>query len=377
VHRDPIPTGSQTDQKTAPQPNNYGDALSKVAEAFLKTQLGQQMVQHFTEDDPLVKDASSFIKTPGGLVAAGAAAIGVIATLAATHQPLPAQLPAIPLDKLSSRLEGLKLQISYQGPVDHPTQAMVTLSYEGKSSEKKKKHSASESYRADTARMAADQDKFRAGLQPTSGPEADQQKKEAQWIQDASLRRAGTLPGSGHVWDLSQMGKNYPQYDLHMRGAHPTAQGGGTSSQAASDKREEIPVQRSALSSQEVFPERADVEAGLHSGGRPLDRETRRFMEERIGFDFSKVRIHSGAEAASSAAAVHARAYTLGNDIVFNEGRFAPRTTEGRRLLAHELTHVAQQSDACVAAVPARSYLPAGKMGAKRFPEETRRKDGR
>jgi Domain of unknown function (DUF4157) len=336
IHRDPTPPDPQTDAKTAPKPNNYDDAISKVAEAFLKTQVGQQMVKHFTDDDPLVRDVSNFIKTPGGIVAAGAAAAGVIATLAATHKALPAQLPAIPLDKISSRLEGLKLQISYQGPVDHPTQAMLTLSYEGKSPDKKKKVSDSDKYHAETARMAADQDKFRTGMQPKTGPEADQQKKESQMIQNWSLRRAGTIPGADHNWDLSQMGKNYPQYNLHMRKSSDTADD--------TAKKEEAPVQRKAMSDAEVVGDGADVDAALHSSSHSLDQETRRYMESRIGFDFSKVRIHTDARAISSARGLNARAYTVGNDVIFGSGRYAPTTFEGKRLLAHELTHTVPQS---------------------------------
>jgi hypothetical protein len=78
--------------------------------------------------------------------------------------------------------------------------------------------------------------------------------------------------------------------------------------------------------------------------GQPLSSESRDFFEPRFGYDFSEVRIHSDTGAAQSAAALHANAYTLGNDIVFNEGRYAPHGSEGKRLLAHELTHVVQQS---------------------------------
>lgn len=81
----------------------------------------------------------------------------------------------------------------------------------------------------------------------------------------------------------------------------------------------------------------------LRSPGQPLDRETRGFMEPRFGHDFSRVRVHTGAAAGQSAQGVNAHAYTVGHDIVFGVGRFAPETQEGRRLLAHELTHVVQQ----------------------------------
>ncbi|MDS0301099.1 DUF4157 domain-containing protein [Halogeometricum sp. S1BR25-6] len=68
-------------------------------------------------------------------------------------------------------------------------------------------------------------------------------------------------------------------------------------------------------------------------------------MEQRFGHDFSRVRVHTDAPAERSARAVNARAYTVGNDVIFDEGRFAPRTQEGRRLIAHELAHVVQQSN--------------------------------
>lgn len=80
--------------------------------------------------------------------------------------------------------------------------------------------------------------------------------------------------------------------------------------------------------------------------GRPLDPAARSFMESRFGHDFSRVRIHADARAAESARALDARAYTLGRDIVFGTGEYRPESLEGRRLLAHELTHVIQQSHA-------------------------------
>ncbi|HEX6370230.1 MAG TPA: DUF4157 domain-containing protein [Longimicrobium sp.] len=83
----------------------------------------------------------------------------------------------------------------------------------------------------------------------------------------------------------------------------------------------------------------------LRSAGQPLDPATRAFMEPRFGRDFSGVRIHTGARAADSAAATRAQAYTVGHSIVFGEGRFDPASASGRRLLAHELTHVVQQTE--------------------------------
>jgi hypothetical protein len=90
----------------------------------------------------------------------------------------------------------------------------------------------------------------------------------------------------------------------------------------------------------------ASVDRALASPGRPLDPTLQQDMERRFGHDLSKVRVHSGALAERSARDVAARAYTVGDDIVFGAGALAPRSPEGRRLIAHELTHVVQQSGA-------------------------------
>jgi hypothetical protein len=80
------------------------------------------------------------------------------------------------------------------------------------------------------------------------------------------------------------------------------------------------------------------------SGGSRLNGEDKMFFESRMGYDFSDVRLHTDSNAARSAQSINALAYTNGNNIVFNEGQFAPGTDSGKRLLSHELTHVIQQS---------------------------------
>lgn len=77
--------------------------------------------------------------------------------------------------------------------------------------------------------------------------------------------------------------------------------------------------------------------------GRPLDADTRSRMESSFSADFSDVRVHTGAEAASAAQDIGASAYTIGSEIAFAAGEYAPHTAAGRTLLAHELTHVVQQ----------------------------------
>src|SRR5207245_89383 len=86
------------------------------------------------------------------------------------------------------------------------------------------------------------------------------------------------------------------------------------------------------------------VHDALRSAGHPLDRSTREFMASRFDHDLSRVRVHTDARSAESAYAVHALAYTVGRDIVFASGQYAPQTPAGRKLLAHELAHVIQQS---------------------------------
>ena len=81
----------------------------------------------------------------------------------------------------------------------------------------------------------------------------------------------------------------------------------------------------------------------LASRGRPLDAATRAFMEPRFGFDLSRVRIHNDERANQSARSIKALAYTAGWSVVLGSGECAPQTTQSRRLLAHELAHVAQQ----------------------------------
>jgi len=82
----------------------------------------------------------------------------------------------------------------------------------------------------------------------------------------------------------------------------------------------------------------------LRSPGQPLDLKTRGFMESRFGHDFSQVRVHTDGKAAESAASVYASAYTVGDHLVFNQAKYSPNTYDGRQLIAHELTHVVQQS---------------------------------
>lgn len=103
-------------------------------------------------------------------------------------------------------------------------------------------------------------------------------------------------------------------------------------------------LQRAAVSpAPETVP--PIVHEVLRSAGQPLGASTRAFMEPRFGHDFSRVRVHTDANSARSAREVNALAYTVGDDIVFDHGRYDPETTEGKSLLTHELTHSLQQKN--------------------------------
>lgn len=82
----------------------------------------------------------------------------------------------------------------------------------------------------------------------------------------------------------------------------------------------------------------------INSAGKPLDHVTRSKMESKFGYDFKHVRVHVDSQADKSAQAVNARAFTIGNNIVFATEQFDPSSGKGRKLLAHELAHVVQQN---------------------------------
>ena len=108
---------------------------------------------------------------------------------------------------------------------------------------------------------------------------------------------------------------------------------------------------RSIVQRQEDDAEAA-VSTSLARPGQALEPAVQRDMESALGHGFGDVRVHTDAAAATSARAVQAQAYTVGSHVVFGEGRYQPGTTEGRRTLAHELTHVVQQRQGPVDGTP-------------------------
>ena len=101
-------------------------------------------------------------------------------------------------------------------------------------------------------------------------------------------------------------------------------------------------IQRKNEPTQAAYIE--EILPALRSEGKPLPQAVKNFFEPRFGQDFSKVRLHTNTSAAQAARSVNARAFTMGQDVVLGEGEYSPGTSEGKRLLAHELTHVVQQN---------------------------------
>jgi hypothetical protein len=329
--------------KPKTEEEKYKEAAKKVGEAFLETPPGKEIKKKAEE----LGDA--FISTLPGKVITGAAVAGAVATLAATHKGLPIGIPEIPLDKIKP---GLKMKITYEGPVDKPTKVMATFSFPlggGKAREKKPALTESEKFRAETARMAAEQAKFREGLK-TPEEKAAEEKMLYSYVASRMLRPdqltprtsplsfgvAGEQLGFQPVAPLpgprSSSGPWVPDFTLS-----------GETRAEEPKKKEEETVQRKASSDRELSTVPPIVDEVLQSAGQPLDPATRVFMEERFGHDFGQVRIHTDARAGESARSVNALAYTVGSHVAFAQGAFAPGSPTGRQLLAHELTHVLQQ----------------------------------
>jgi hypothetical protein len=162
----------------------------------------------------------------------------------------------------------------------------------------------------------------------------------------ADAERKEWVAGTGSHWSFSAVPVHSRQSSFPMEG-EPGWSGGLLQRKcAACEKEEEEKVSRKALDGRGACcgtKAPPIVNAALTESGRPLTPGAREFFESRFGADFSKVRIHTGGRAADAASAVRARAFTVGREVVFGAGQYAPATAAGSRLVAHELAHVVQQ----------------------------------
>ena len=129
-----------------------------------------------------------------------------------------------------------------------------------------------------------------------------------------------------------------------------------------------VRLQRDAGNSavSELFTSESPVLDALSSSqGQPLEPALRSFMEDRLGGNFGDVRIHTDERSSESAAAIDAKAYTSGSDVVFGSGQYAPETPSGLMTLTHELVHVMQQKAGPVDGTPAPGGISISNPGDK------------
>jgi Domain of unknown function (DUF4157) len=132
--------------------------------------------------------------------------------------------------------------------------------------------------------------------------------------------------------------------------------------QVEEEEEELLQTKRDAVDAVAVTPELEQAISSSRGNGQALPENSRTFFEPRMGVDLGNVQIHSGARAADLTRQVNARAFTLGSDIYFGAGQFSPESFEGKKLLAHELTHVVQQSS-----VPAAESVQCDVLDALGF----------
>ena len=174
------------------------------------------------------------------------------------------------------------------------------------------------------------------GIQPklTVSEPDDKYEKEAERVADAVMR----VPDPTGTGDMQEESSPKQIQRLCSRYQRRYRQGKPLNCEECEEELQRKPEERGAASDRSV--EQAAAVAG--ESGQPLSASTRSFFENRMGRDFSDVRVHTGSKADRAAHSINAKAFTLSNDVVFRSGAYRPGSRGGRRLIAHELTHVLQ-----------------------------------
>ena len=292
----------QEADKPKTEDEKYKAAAEQAGKAALKTPQGAALKKRVL-DHPLVKP---FVSPAVLLPAVGA--------LAATGKELPIQPPEIPLDFIKPGLAG---EVTWKGPVAAPTSVGLMLTFTEPQKGKGGGKPSKEAYRAETARLRAQQESFGRAPDAKNAEEQRLSEEAIDYVVSQQSGRFGlTIPLTPPVEEQKQ--------------------------------EEQAPVQPAPASPSAELPAQAHVDDALASPGRPLEAGTRRSMEARFGYDFSSVRVHDDARASATANRLDAAAFTVGDDIAFASGRYDP---DGGRLLAHELAHVVQQSRSSTEAI--------------------------
>ncbi|HNP73666.1 MAG TPA: DUF4157 domain-containing protein, partial [Kouleothrix sp.] len=314
------------------------EGLEAIGKAIQKTPAGKELKRKAEE---LGAELWSHLEGKVVVIVSGAAALG---TLFAANRELPAAIPDIPLDWA---VPGLKANLTYEGPLRKPTKVMLTLtlSFGGGGSD------TGATSRQTSDPQAEEIRRFQQSIHYTPGtPEA----REEAARQAADEQRAVSRALNPALGDFTRLGSP-SAFGWHSENAEASQPnpfqltpptfgedlGRPRLPRLVPELRLDEPfIMRKASGSTEAMAAPSVVQEVLQSGGQPLDDTTRAFMEPRFGRDFGHVRIHTDSTAARSAEAVSAHAYTVGSDVVFGAGQYRPGTDNGKRLIAHELTHV-------------------------------------
>ena len=329
------------------QEGEYKEGAKKTAGALLDTKTGKEIKQKVLDSEPVraVKKAAG---TTGGKIGLGVAGAGALAGLVVAGK----KSPDIPLGLVSPKLEGWSFSVEGKGPAGSPNFVGLTITFKPKRAKK-----AEESEHDKRFRKALETDRM---LRKATRDSAEEDMVNRQLLEWHRRRYQFVVPvGPGETPDLVPYGpapKKGSEADSGDAGSSEGSKDeGAKEAEKPKKKEDEAPVQRELAhdgAADRPAADAARVDDAVATGGRPLDAGTRRFMESRFGVDFSSVRLHDDTRANAAAGALDARAFTVGHDIVVDHQSLDHRTPEGRHLLAHELAHVVQQSNAAPGVQP-------------------------
>ncbi|MEJ7766430.1 MAG: DUF4157 domain-containing protein, partial [Chitinophagaceae bacterium] len=185
---------------------------------------------------------------------------------------------------------------------------------------------------------------FKAPIQAklTVSTPDDPHEKEADAVADKVMRMPDPVAVTSSPVFIQSKADH--EEKLHAKCTHCEAEDKQVNRTDAPEEEGEKKLSKKEASTSQI--DTASTSAYIHSlngKGQALPGSSQQFFGERMNNDFSEVRIHTGSEAEQSATAINAKAYTVDNHIVFNQGQYSPSSGEGKKLLAHELTHVVQQ----------------------------------
>ena len=184
------------------------------------------------------------------------------------------------------------------------------------------------------------------------GAPGDRYEQEAEQVAERILRTPEPVAGAKPEPRQTAPPINPPgstsaqRIQRDLQSPYSIADGTDSTNQSQNQDQGTVQTQEQPGQTPQLTREFENQLGGLQGGGQSLAGPIRRSMESRFGHDFSRVQIHTGHTAAGLAASINARAFTLGRDVVFGAGQYAPQSETGQRLIAHELTHSIQQGQA-------------------------------